>query len=61
MIFIFKSCLDFVTSVFSVIVLCVNNMKYAFGSPVTDQKNCLFLLSHGVFLTISYKLLQHYY
>lgn len=61
MFFLFKSCSDFVTSVFAVIVLCINNMKYAFCSSVADQNECLFLLSHGVFFTINYKLLQHYY
>lgn len=52
MFFLFKSCLDIVTSIFAVIVLCINSMKYAFCSPVADQNQCLFLLSHGVFLQL---------
>lgn len=49
MFFLLKNYLDFVTSVFAVTVLFINNMKYTFCSPVADQNECLFLLSHGGF------------
>lgn len=49
MFFLFKSCLDFFKIFVDVIVLYINNMKYAFCSSVADQNECFFFLSHGVF------------